>query len=132
MPGCSAPDAGTGVCAGHAREERSLFELESVPLDPPETGPIPIVLCGDCGSRYGRAVLARSCERVCQAGGGRHVTLLRQAINVGGFVGGGEIEPGYAAWALLEAALAVKLPRPEAERVIQRGLRMGAARPLTA
>jgi hypothetical protein len=77
------------------------------------------------------AILNGHFDRVANAGDGtRHETLKDSAYTLGGYVGGGYLDPGEVADLLREAAEACELPDTEAAAVIGWGLEKGADKPL--
>lgn len=77
------------------------------------------------------AILNGHFDRVANAGDGiRHETLKESAYTLGGYVGGGYLDPGEVAELLREAAEACELPDTEAADVIGWGLEKGADKPL--
>jgi hypothetical protein len=77
------------------------------------------------------AILNGHFDRVANAGDGtRHETLKDSAYTLGGYVGGGYLDPEEAADLLREAAEACELPDTEAAAVIAWGLEKGADKPL--
>jgi hypothetical protein len=77
------------------------------------------------------AILNGHFDRVANAGDGtRHETLKDSAYTLGGYVGGGYLDPEEVADLLREAAEACELPDAEAAAVIAWGLEKGADKPL--
>lgn len=77
------------------------------------------------------AILSGHFDRVANAGDGtRHETLKESAYTLGGYVGGGYLDPDEVADVLREAAEACELPDTEADAVIRWGLEKGADKPL--
>lgn len=145
VPGCSGPAYIFGVCLDHRLEETapSARELDlaidairreermheeaaaklaaaQIRENPPPAG----------GSRYGEVALARTCEEIAGlAEGSRNMELSRAAYRIGGLVGSGHVGEREATDALARAGEACGLPRQEAESVVKRGVRAGAAKP---
>jgi hypothetical protein len=85
------------------------------------------------GSAYGLAVLDGELHQLRTATSGtRNHSLNRAAFAIGQIVAGGELDERHARLELLNAALAIGLPEPEARQTLDSGFRAGTREPRSA
>ena len=107
-----------------------IEEPESAPLSQGAAGPADYD--GD-GSAYGLAVLAGELEQLRDATPGtRNHALNRAAFALAQVVAGGELEQRRARSELLNTALAIGLPEPEARQTLDSGFTAGSREPRSA
>jgi hypothetical protein len=102
-------------------------------LDPPRRPPLPRSRARRVPARgstpYLRAAVRGELECVALAAeGARNATLFKAAANLGRYVASGELRPREIGPDLVEAAMAAGLPRPEAERTAESGIRAALRR----
>jgi Bifunctional DNA primase/polymerase, N-terminal len=102
------------------------------PPPDPAPGPRAPVRIADQTGDVGLRILAEECDRVAAAGAGtRNMTAFTRAAAIGNLVAGGDITLPLAAEALIDAAVAAGLPRPEAVAAVTNGLAHGISTPRT-
>jgi hypothetical protein len=107
-----------------------IQEPERAPLSAGAAGPADYT--GN-GSAYGLHVLAAELASLQGAtSGSRNHSLNRAAFAVSQVVAGGELDEHHARSELLETALAIDLPEPEARQTIDSGFRAGTREPRSA
>jgi hypothetical protein len=107
-----------------------IEEPERTPLSAGAAGPADY---DGNGSAYGLAVLSGELAQLRTAAPGtRNHALNRSAFAVGQVVGGGELDESHARSELLNSALAIGLPEPEARQTLDSGFTAGGREPRSA
>jgi hypothetical protein len=107
-----------------------ILEPEMLPELP---APAPWVGRADSAERYARRVLDTACDTCATAGTARHDTWFKQAVLVGGYVGGGHLGEEMARAELIAAATRSLRPGEhrgrEVRKTVADGIALGMSRP---